>query len=101
RANDLKQFQIRIGNESIAKFYESTKGGSEEEDDVVQNWADAKPFDKNNVCFEHHSTSGSEGFFSVAMKKQNMVQKTVKCQVHENLMNMKIRFYNLHFILIT
>lgn len=68
--DDLKHFQIRIGDDPITKFYEEAPSSP----------STVKPFDGNRLCYEYESTS--KGFFEFsAVRKQNSFVKSVKCLV--------------------
>ncbi|KAH9404372.1 hypothetical protein TYRP_000194 [Tyrophagus putrescentiae] len=78
QSNDLKKFHIRIGNESISKFYESDQTNGD--DEIFPSWVNAKPYDRNNICFEYPTATSHGAFFSNGIKKSSTLQKTIKCQ---------------------
>lgn len=77
--NELNDFIIRVGNESITKYYEGQV--KDNEDDGGTNWSNLKPFEKNHVCFRYPHGQTLGGFSMGKSKKPyGLIQRTVKCQ---------------------
>ena len=76
----MNDFIIRVGNESITKYYEGQV--KDNEDDGGTNWSNLKPFEKNHVCFRYPHGQTLGGFSMGKSKKPyGLIQRTVKCQV--------------------